>query len=161
MQFVQYCEDHRIIPLCLPPHATHLLQPLDLGIFGPLAKAYKTIVRNKSPFGASRINNEQFLQYFQEARRCIVPNIGSAWRAAGLRPFNPEPILARARPKSPPIASFTNEDGVTIKLVATEPTLIDQINRIVAALEPICTTPPRRDVTFYTGDPCDGPCGCS
>jgi len=29
LDFVQYCEDTKIIPLCLP-HSTHILQPLDL-----------------------------------------------------------------------------------------------------------------------------------
>jgi DDE superfamily endonuclease len=29
--FIEYCEQHHIIPLCLPPHSTHVLQPLDVG----------------------------------------------------------------------------------------------------------------------------------
>ena len=31
LDFVQYCESNQIIPLCLPPHSTHILQPLDVG----------------------------------------------------------------------------------------------------------------------------------
>jgi hypothetical protein len=38
---IQYCIDNKIILLCLPPHATHMLQPLDVGCFGPLAQVYK------------------------------------------------------------------------------------------------------------------------
>lgn len=29
-QFFHYCLHNRIIPLCLPPHTTHRLQPLDV-----------------------------------------------------------------------------------------------------------------------------------
>ena len=29
-----------MLVLCLPPHSTHLLQPLDVGLFGPLQHAY-------------------------------------------------------------------------------------------------------------------------
>lgn len=27
--------------MCLPPHTTHLLQPLDRSVFGPFSSAYK------------------------------------------------------------------------------------------------------------------------
>jgi len=33
---VGYTIQHRIILVLLPPHSSHLLQPLDVGIFGPL-----------------------------------------------------------------------------------------------------------------------------
>jgi hypothetical protein len=36
VEFVSYCYGHNIWPLCLPPHATHVLQPLDVGFFQPL-----------------------------------------------------------------------------------------------------------------------------
>ncbi|OBS17615.1 hypothetical protein FPOA_11933 [Fusarium poae] len=31
--FERYCQDNKIITLCMPPHASHLLQPLDVGCF--------------------------------------------------------------------------------------------------------------------------------
>ena len=52
IEFVQYCQDHNIVPLCLPPHSTYYLQPLDVGVFGPLASAYRTLVSNGSIFEA-------------------------------------------------------------------------------------------------------------
>ena len=33
-------ELHNIIILCLPPHTTHKLQPLDVGVFGPFQRAW-------------------------------------------------------------------------------------------------------------------------
>lgn len=30
---------HNIIIFCLPPHTTHMLQPLDVGVFGPFSRA--------------------------------------------------------------------------------------------------------------------------
>jgi hypothetical protein len=36
IDFIQYCWDHSIVPLCLPAHATHLMQPLDVVVFQPL-----------------------------------------------------------------------------------------------------------------------------
>jgi hypothetical protein len=37
---IQYSIKNKIIMLCLPAHTTHHLQPLDVGIFGPLSKSY-------------------------------------------------------------------------------------------------------------------------
>ncbi|KAJ1029667.1 hypothetical protein NDA13_002910 [Ustilago tritici] len=39
-EFIQQAWDSCIVCLCLPPHATHLLQPLDVMIFGPLQQAF-------------------------------------------------------------------------------------------------------------------------
>ncbi len=35
LEFITYCDQHRIVPLCFPPHATHLMQPLDVVVFEP------------------------------------------------------------------------------------------------------------------------------
>jgi hypothetical protein len=39
-EFELYCQQNNIITLCMPPHSSHLLQPLDVGCFGPLKQAY-------------------------------------------------------------------------------------------------------------------------
>lgn len=38
--FNAYCSDHKIVPLCMPAHSSHLLQPLDISVFGPLKRVY-------------------------------------------------------------------------------------------------------------------------
>ena len=38
--FFDMCLEKRIIPFCLPAHSTHLLQPLDVGLFSPLQRHY-------------------------------------------------------------------------------------------------------------------------
>jgi len=40
LEFIQYAIDNNIQLLCFPAHATHLLQPLDVGLFAPLQKYY-------------------------------------------------------------------------------------------------------------------------
>ena len=40
VEFEEYCKEHNIVTLCMPPHSSHLLQPLDVGCFSPLKKAY-------------------------------------------------------------------------------------------------------------------------
>ena len=40
MEFIMYAESKNIKLFCLPPHTTHLLQLLDVGLFSPLQKYY-------------------------------------------------------------------------------------------------------------------------
>ncbi|EMD86697.1 hypothetical protein COCHEDRAFT_1023903, partial [Bipolaris maydis C5] len=40
--FIDYCDTHRIFLAVYPPHATHSLQPLDVGVYSPLALAYSS-----------------------------------------------------------------------------------------------------------------------
>ena len=35
-EFLSFCLEHNMLVLCLPPHSTHILQPLDVGLFSPL-----------------------------------------------------------------------------------------------------------------------------
>ena len=138
LEFVTYCENHKIIPLCLPPHSTHILQPLDIGIFSPLAKAYKTRVSRNSVFGATYVSNAQFLQDYYKARLSIPSNIPSAWRAAGLLPFDPAKVLERFRPKTPPFASLTDRQGRRVDIAVDEHTG-EQINALIASLLDVCS----------------------
>jgi hypothetical protein len=39
-EFEQYCLKNSIIPLCMPPHSSHLCQPLDVGCFSSLKNSY-------------------------------------------------------------------------------------------------------------------------
>jgi hypothetical protein len=42
MDFINYCNDNKILLAVFLPHATHMLQPLDVGMFKPLSEAYST-----------------------------------------------------------------------------------------------------------------------
>jgi hypothetical protein len=39
-KFEEYYKENNIITLCMPPHLSYILQPLDVDCFGPLKKAY-------------------------------------------------------------------------------------------------------------------------
>ena len=68
VEFVEYCLSHYIVVYCLPAHSTHLLQPLDVGLFSPLQKAYTSRVDHAVRYGAVTINKSNFFPILQEAR---------------------------------------------------------------------------------------------
>lgn len=46
-EFDRFCTERNIIPLYMPPHSSHLLQPLDVGCFSPLKHLYGQRITNK------------------------------------------------------------------------------------------------------------------
>lgn len=59
-QFFAFCLSNNIIPLCLPAHSTHLLQPLDVGLFGPLQRNYAESLDNWLQDGNAGIHKGTF-----------------------------------------------------------------------------------------------------
>jgi len=92
IEFVEFCWKHKIIPICLPPYSTHFLQPLDLIIFSVVKRLYSAKVDEYAARGITGINRNYFLQILGEIRPQIyTPKlIDSAFKAAGLLPFNPD-----------------------------------------------------------------------
>ena len=62
---IEFSLASNIILLCLPPHATHILQPLDVGLFAPLASAYKKNIYSITQLGASYyVDKVDFLEQY-------------------------------------------------------------------------------------------------
>jgi len=60
-EFFDYCLNAKVLPLCLPTHSTHILQPLDVGLFSLLQRYYSNgldaFIRN----GNAGMNKGEFL----------------------------------------------------------------------------------------------------
>lgn len=69
MEFLSYATKNRILVMVFPSHSTHTLQPLDVGIFGPLASYYSSqlsIVQQQSQ-GLLAIKKADFYSLFKTA----------------------------------------------------------------------------------------------
>jgi len=97
MEFITFCDDHKIIPFCMPPHSTHLLQPLDMVVFQPYKHYHAEAVDNATRTGCSDFNKLEFLAAITSIRRqAFKPStIISAFQTTGLIPYNPEIVLER------------------------------------------------------------------
>jgi hypothetical protein len=113
-QFQHYCTEQKIITLCMPPHSSHILQPLDVSCFAPLKLSYgkqiETFVRNQ----LNHITKLEFLSAFKEAFKATFTeqNIKSGFRATGLVPYEPQSVLSHLnlhlRTPTPPIVERDN-----------------------------------------------------
>jgi hypothetical protein len=139
-KFLGFCHDHKILPLCLPAHATHALQPLDVGCFGPLSHYYKKGVEESARQGIYGISKHEFLEIYGKARiRGLSPsNILSAWRKAGLFPYDPARVMEEYtdRPKTPECPSHSMNDSLleTPKELLKTPTSSREIQHTLKRL---------------------------
>lgn len=93
-EFCEFCRIHDIILFCLPSHSTHLLQPLDVGLFGPLQREYSKVLEDYFLSTGVGISHRQFLPLYKLARdkAYTKANIESAFRKTGIVPFNPRAV---------------------------------------------------------------------
>ena len=95
--FEQYCKENNIQTLCWPPHSSHLLQPLDVGCFGPLKRAYGRQIEGLMRAQISHIQKDDFFPAFKEAfnRTLTKINIQGGFRGAGLVPLDPQSVISK------------------------------------------------------------------
>jgi hypothetical protein len=95
LAFQHYCKENKIITICMPPYSLHLLQPLDVGCFATLKKAYerqaKDLMRNR----ITPVTKLEFLPCFIRAyNAAITPrNIQGGFQGAGLVSYDSEQVI--------------------------------------------------------------------
>ena len=60
LQLVNTAKTKGIHLYCLPPHTTHILQPLDVGVYGPVKQAWKAIMKDYKTNIAANVTKEAF-----------------------------------------------------------------------------------------------------
>ena len=95
--FQAYCEENDIICLCLPPHSSHLTQPLDVGCFGNLKRSYSGQIDGFIKAHINHISKVEFFIAFKAAYEESITsqNMKSGFRGTGLIPFSPEAVLSK------------------------------------------------------------------
>ena len=93
--FQDFCTQYKIVLLCLPPHTSHMLQPLDIAVFSPFKHYFRRAIERRLQAGALKFPKTEFLETYQKVRPQALTekNIKSGFRKAGLVPFNPQKAL--------------------------------------------------------------------
>ena len=99
MDFIEYCNDNKILLFVFPPHATHTLQPLDVVMFKPLATAYSTQLMGylQDSQGLLNLTKGDFFPLFWRAWGSVFkpPLIKRSFEATGIYPANPDVVLKK------------------------------------------------------------------
>jgi DDE superfamily endonuclease len=142
-QFIQYCDQHRIIPFCLPPHTSHLLQPLDVVVFQPYKHHHAKAVNYAIRTGCTDFNRLEFLAALPAIRKeTFKPaTIISAFKKTGLVPWDPKIVMDKVR------EAIRDEDDIAGQLKALNRPLTPPSN---ASYQPIRPTTPHSLVMAST-----------
>jgi len=141
LRFINFCNQHDIILAILPPHSTHRLQPLDVGIFSPLSTAYSKEINRliQSSHGFSRVTKRNFWTLFRTAwnSALTVENIRSAFATPGIYPIDQSKVLQNIKKETPsPIMSDSERKHIT-------PGSVRGLRRAVKAI-----SKEKRDINF-------------
>lgn len=113
--FVQKAAAEEVIVFCLPPHTTHITQPLDNGCFGPLKRLWKEECQQYCTKNPGRVVTRlQFSQLFSRAwyRGMTMENIVSGFRHTGVYPFNRDALLPKPAKLTFDPTSLMNKTGL-------------------------------------------------
>lgn len=90
------CYENNVRLVYLPPHTSHVLQPLDLAIFSRIKSSYRAQIEALARFEDSApVKKIRFVEYYNQAREYALNEIyiKAEWRAAGLFPWAPKKVL--------------------------------------------------------------------
>ncbi|TKA63056.1 hypothetical protein B0A49_08854 [Cryomyces minteri] len=136
-KFIKHAVDHKVVLVALPAHSTHLLQPLDVGLFSPLQQSYGRMVDRHHRAGITGVNKERFLEYYTQARRetFTISNIKAAFKGAATL-WRTEMVIQRNQNEQTQQAKVRRAKKKKRKLYSKGRVLDqDEINRQLALIE--------------------------
>ncbi|KAJ0125594.1 Uncharacterized protein HZ326_31301 [Fusarium oxysporum f. sp. albedinis] len=97
VDFKRYYKTNKIITLYMPPHSSHLLQPLDVGCFSVLKQAYSREIKHLIRCSITYVSKTEFFLAFYAAFQATMTeiNIKEGFRGAGIVPLDPEYIVSK------------------------------------------------------------------
>lgn len=133
MEFIEFCDQNRILLAIYPPHSTHTLQPLDVCLFKPLSAAY---TEELSQFmynsqGLTSITKRDFFRFFYKAYGIAFAKetIINAFRVTGISPLDSNTILKKF--KNPEPERPSSSDSTSSVLSASNWRQIERLLRQV------------------------------
>jgi hypothetical protein len=97
----------------MPPHSSYILQPLNVGCFSPLKKAYGKQIEGLIRSGQTYITKEDFFPAFQVTfqESMTIKNIQGGFRGTRITPFDPQRVLDTLPPCTKTLTPSNSRPG--------------------------------------------------
>jgi hypothetical protein len=132
VELVKTCKENNVWLYCLPPNTTHVLQPLDVGVFGATKAAWRSIVKTyKVQTRAACISKEVFPSLLNTlcSKGFKASHFQSAFRECGLYPLCKSAIASY---KLAPSMPFDMASSSSSKQVSAETPLRTELRHFFA-----------------------------
>jgi hypothetical protein len=131
----------------MPPYSSHLLQPLDIGCFGVLKRAYSKDIEVQTKLGIIRIDKTDFLQAYQKARVETFKSetIVNSFASAGLILFDPQRVISKLNIRLPtPPRPISQGSDSSRNFTPRTPRTVKEVKRQASSIRKLTTDDPRR-----------------
>jgi len=131
LKLIEVAEKNKILLYCLPPHSSHLLQPLDVSVFGPLKVGWRRVASTFTHLSGRPINAFNFARLFKIAwNTSITPSIiAGGFKRSGIHPFNRTVVVSGL--KNPPAKPLIPEELSDIAILPQKKVLLKLLYTIV------------------------------
>lgn len=132
----EFCSEKGIILIALYPNATHILQPMDIGVFHPLKAAWRNGVHEWKLEHGHKLKKEHFAGLLNDVikKGITKTTLENAFKASGLCPLNPDAINFEKLLVHPEISQQTlnkNETTVSTNSKKISSDTLSLINEII------------------------------
>jgi hypothetical protein len=133
--FIAYCMQNDIDLLIMPAHCSHVLQPLDVGVFSAFKRYHSVETHAITRLSFQRIPRSEWVELLSKARvrAMTTENILSGWRATGLWPATPMRVLSSLSKNSPPPAYIApipiTTTNLDLSLLQSSPPEVTELSR--------------------------------
>ena len=163
-EFIGHCMDNNILLMILPPHSSHLTQPLDVEVFGPLKKVLAAKLDPLIRTGVGNIQKWEWLAAFEKAHDKVFckENIQGGFCGTGIYPYNPDKVINRvsisaiSTPQTRPITPPSINTPFTDDVITSSPINMEAVrfanyslNNIIAS-NTLIPTPVRKYIKSVT-----------
>jgi hypothetical protein len=115
--FIAYCIENKI-DLIMPPHCSHVLQPLDVSVFSAFKRYHTSETQTISRLSSQRIPRSEWIELLSRAREKALSkdDILRGWRGAGVWSATPMRILNNLFHELPPVTPQAPIQATTTNL---------------------------------------------
>jgi hypothetical protein len=114
---IDWAKERNIHLFVLPPHSSHILQPLDIGVFGPMKQSYNSrchtfLKQNKGQIVSKHNITSIICKAYMDAFK--PSNIVNSFEKSGIFPFNAGKIDPKNfKPSEALKRKYENEENIT------------------------------------------------
>ena len=145
LKLLQEAKVRNVHLVCLPAHTSHILQPMDVSVYGPMKATWRTILKKyKTSTRAANVTKEVFPSLLNHlwAESVCPEHITAGFKASGLHPINARAIPSYKIAPSIAITSTDNQEISSSCSAAKETPLRTELRHFFAAqLQPLPNAP--------------------